>query len=355
MQRQVSVNARFLIQPLTGIQRYAYNICVRIPELRLITPDAPLPQYTRISPTRTVVVKSVFPSHLWEQIVLPRHVPKNELLWSPSSIGPIASKKYVLTVHDIASIEHPEWYDSKYAIFYRILLPISLKRAKHVITVSKFCKKRLETVFNIKPEKISVVYSGVAEHFLSGKSVNPCSEEYNLPETYVLAVGALSPRKNLHRLLQAWASISHEFNNTWLIIAGDVGLSFSNMTTLGELPSRTIHIKKVSDTLLGSLYRNATAFVYPSLYEGFGLPILEAMACGTPVITSNCTSMPEIAGDAALLVNPYDVSSIASAIQQLLRDSALRERLRSLGIAHAAKFSWENTSLQTKTILERFS
>jgi glycosyltransferase involved in cell wall biosynthesis len=355
MINNICINARFLTQPLTGIQRCAWNIVQRLPSVRLITPKQPNAVYNSFIPLSNILIlPHTFSSHLWEQFILPTAFTKQEVLWTPAGIGPVIANHHVLTINDISMIEHPEWYSKKYAIWYRLMLPYVAQKAQKIITISEFCKQRILEVMNLAENKVEVTYLGVEDSFTPQPKAltKKILANYNIPSSYILFVSSVSPRKNLSRLFEAWNIFTSHNRNTWLVIVGNTGLSFTNMITTGVLPQQTIHLSNVDDYTLVHLYAGATAFIYPSLYEGFGLPMLEAMAVGTPVITSNITSMPEIAGDAAYLINPYEVDSIVEGIERIIYDNELQENLRQKGFKQAQTFSWDRTAEETWKILQ---
>lgn len=355
----ININARFLTQPLSGVQRYAYNVVKRLPTsaVRLFVPSTPRSIYSELALSQiNISPNRVLRSHLWEQFVLSSVIPKHELLWSPAGIGPWSVDNHILTITDVASFEHPEWYGKTYSLLYRLLLPQVARRAKKIITISHFSKERISKVIGIPKDRITVTYLGVEEMFgiQNGDKVQATLERYKIHNPFILAVGAISARKNLDRLFKAWEIASRSLSGISLVVVGDVGRSFSNVSKTGQLPENTIHLTNLNDESLVCLYAGALAFIYPSLYEGFGLPILEAMVSGTPVITSNLSSMPEIAGDAALLVDPYNTDAIAFSIIQVVRDKTLREQLIFRGLERAKQFTWEATAESTWKVLSEF-
>ena len=200
---------------------------------------------------------------------------------------------------------------------------------------------------------MNVNYSGVSNKFypVSKKEREIILKKNDWPEKYLLAVGSLQPRKNLDRLLKAWKIVSPKFKDVQLMIIGEGDKIFSS-TGINEIPERVKMLGYINDTNLVALYSGAIGFVFPSLYEGFGLPILEAMACGTPVITSNLTSMPEIAGDAALLIDPYNINCLAEAMEMILSSESLRNDLKEKGFKRVKEFSYE---LNAKFLISRIT
>jgi glycosyltransferase involved in cell wall biosynthesis len=352
---RIYANARYVTQPLTGIQRYAHNLALRLPDLGLITPEAPRAEYGGIPGDRIRIVPSRLRSHLWEQLVLPRAVRKSDVVWSPASIGPLSFANHVMTIHDVAHIEHPEWYGRAFGLWYRSVQPTAARRARHLICVSEFTRQQVMKIFRVPSERITVIHEGLDAAFRRPPQaeIDAEVEARALRQPYVLALGAVSPRKNFNRLLQAWSRV--ERPDADLVIVGRPNLFFARGGTMDALPSRARHLTNVDDDSLVRLLAGAAAFLYPSLYEGFGLPVLEAMAVGTPVLTSNLTSLPEVAGDAALLVDPYDTDAIAAAITRLLADEALRDDLTRRGADRVACFSWDTAAEQTWAVLSSYA
>ena len=341
------VNTRILSYPITGVQRYLLEILTRIPSdhLRQIAPHYPL---------------SGARAHLWEQTVLPLRT-RGRLLWSPSNTGPLAVRHQVVTIHDVVPLDHPEWLNPRFAAWYRFLIPRLARRVRHVIVDSDFTRRRLTAHSGISDGKVTVIHCGVDARFSpqTQEAIAAARAALQLPAgRYVLSVGSLEPRKNLGRLLSAWQRLLPELPpDIWLVLAGAKGKSlvFAEVPELTCLPARVHLTGYVPDDLLPALYAGAEAFVYPSVYEGFGLPPLEAMACGTPVIVGNRASLPEVVGDAGMMMDPYDVESIAAALMLLLTLADARNVLGARGRERAARFSWQATAEQTLAVLDRFA
>lgn len=262
--------------------------------------------------------------------------------------------KTVVTLHDLAIYKHPEWFPSQ-QVSTRILVPQSLRKANHVIAVSEATKRDAQKQFGIPADRISVVYEAADTKLLKLKDRHlDIRSVHGLPEKYVLFVGTLEPRKNISGLLRAWQRLRATNSiKAALVIAGSIGyrgidieieiekLGIKNdVHYLGYIP----HNHKVQ------LLESATAFVFPSLYEGFGLPVLEAMQLGTPVITSDNSSLPEVTGKAAILVEPEDIQALSTQLRRVLTQSVLRRKLSQAGQVQAKKFSWAKAAQQTRTI-----
>lgn len=263
-----------------------------------------------------------------------------------------------MTIHDMATLDHPEWFSPRFAAWYRFLIPRLARRVAHIIVVSESTKLRLLTHCRVDPDKVTVIHPGVDKRFnrCPADAVNAMRAALTIPDgvPYVLAVGSLEPRKNLGRLLLAWRKLLPSLRHAaTLVLAGGKGKRsiFAGVPEFNELPDRVCLTGYVPEELLPALYSGASVFVFPSMYEGFGSPPLEAMACGTPVIAGNRTSLPEVIGDAGILVDPLDVDAIASAIANLLNNPANRERLASAALQRAAGFSWDSATEQTWKVL----
>lgn len=344
MKGRIAVNTRVLGHPLTGVQRYTHEILRHFPaDIGLVGPAH------WFSGPR---------GHAWEQLALPAKL-GDRLLWSPSNTGPLAVKRQVVTCHDIASFDDSGSVRRSFASWYRFLLPRLYPRARAIIAISEFTRQRLVERLRVDPALVHVVPNGVGEAF------RPQSEErqaaaraaYDLPERFVLSLGSLQPRKNLGRLLEAWRRLPAEARRDCpLVIAGAAGVEqvFKGLA-LVELPPDVHFLGRIPDDRLPALISAATVFVYPSYYEGFGLPPLEAMACGTPVITADRTSLPEVVGHAGLMVDPFDVDALAGAVESLIRDEDLGRRLASAGIDRAATFTWARTARMTWELLEKYA
>jgi glycosyltransferase involved in cell wall biosynthesis len=337
---EIIVNARFRRQPITGVQRYAQEVTARLRDrLRFIEPG---------------FVGRGMMGHLWEQAILPRRLVANALLWSPTNTGPLAVTNQVVTIHDLSVLDHPEWFSPRFATWYRFLLPRLAHRVKHVLTDSEYSKTRIVTLLAVPEERVSVVPLGVSPGFRPAEEAGDQKPGPlpGLPQDYLVVVGSLEPRKNLARVFEAWERVRASYPDVTLLVLGGAARVFRGRGFV-EAPKGVLLAGYVADDDLPRLYGGAVGFVYASLYEGFGLPVLEAMACGTPVVCANTTSLPEVAGNAALLVDPYDIDDIAQGMGRLLGDRELRDRLRAEGLARARQFNWDVTAERTWDILVR--
>jgi glycosyltransferase involved in cell wall biosynthesis len=296
------------------------------------------------------------------------HVPwalrreRPDVYHAPHYVLPLAvTSPSVVTIHDCIHLMFPQYLPNRGAYLYaRSMMWAAARRADAILTVSEASKRDILRFFNVRPEKVVVVHNAIDERLWippAEEDVARVRERYQLEHGFVLYAGNIKPHKNLERLIDAFHEIRRgEFEELKLIIIGD---EISKLPALRRAVHRH-HLHKhvrflgyVSDETLAILYRLAAVFVFPSLYEGFGLPPLEAMASGTPVVTSNVSSLPEVTGDAAVLVDPHDTSSIVQGIRSVLSDPALADALRRKGPIRAREFSWERSVAKTRELYQR--
>lgn len=264
----------------------------------------------------------------------------------------------VVTVHDVIPYVYPGTRTRLDWLIYHLWLPLAARRADAVITDSAVSKSGIVRFLKINPEKVSVIPLAAAPRFrpLDPQAVQPALARYGVERPYILYVGSLDARKNLPRLLQAYARLCVSRPGWALVIVGAHKWMVAPIAETVQRLALAPHVRFtgfVAEEDLPALYNGADLFVFPSLCEGFGLPVLEAMACGTPVVTSNTSSLPEVAGDAALLVDPTDVAAITEAMERVLSDPVLAADLRARGLARASQFSWERTARETLAVYER--
>jgi glycosyltransferase involved in cell wall biosynthesis len=333
-------NTRCMNAPLTGVQRYTEKILGSFPQkIENVQP----------SPSASRGLKG----HAWEQLALP-FMMRKRLLWSPSNSGPISYSRQVVTIHDVVSVDHPEWFTQAYVKWYNYMLPRLCKNALHIITISEFSKQRIMELFKVPYSKITMIYNGTGDlKKQSGADHQPLKIPF---ERYVLSLGSLEPRKNIPLLLQAWQSLLKRIpEDIGLVIVGGKGSErIFKDAGLSQIPDRVYFTGHIADEHVSQLYLNSLFFVYLSVYEGFGLPPLEAMSVGTPVITGNRTSLPEVVGNAGLLIDPYSMAECENAMLTLINDQKLRMELSARSAIQANRFDWENTSRQTWDVLQQF-
>ena len=332
-------NGRCLDKPHTGIQRYTREILQRLPEVSLVRPPESL---------------GVGLGFAWEQLLLPGLV-KGNLLWNPANTGPmLGTVPQVVTVHDLATLNGVDSASRPARRWlYKWMLPTLLHKARGVLTVSEFSRQQIIEACRLSADRIAAIPLGVDHTIFFPRprdEVVSLRGRLALDEPYVLTVGSGSARKNLRTLIEAWPiAVAEIGTDVELIITGDAaayGRAFDG-TRVPPLPPRSRLVGRLSDADLAVLMSGAAAFVFPSLFEGFGLPPLEAMAAGSPCIVSNTTSLPEVVGNAALLIDPTDKEAIADAIASILNNREIRDNLRTAGIVRAASFRWDETARRT--------
>jgi glycosyltransferase involved in cell wall biosynthesis len=353
--KRILVNSRFLMNPVTGVQRYAREMVNALRDAGQGWHDLLLAVPGRVScdfgaGIQVVEDRCGLSGHLWEQVRLPviMRKTKADLLWSPCGSGPVSVGRQLVTIHDASVFACRRCFRWTYGTYYRTLLPLLSKRVLRVITVSEFSRSELVSYKICSSEKISVIHNGISAWAF-------CSRSKKAPlygDRYVLSVGSRDPRKNISRLLTAWGMIPSDLKRgTKLVLAGGGDRIYAG-ERLEDLPGDVVVLGYVAEEDLACLYSSAMIFVYPSVYEGFGFPPLEAMACGTPTIVSNAASLPEICGDAALYCDPLDVGSIAEKLIQLLGDSLLQDQLRRKGLERIKQFTWQKAAAQLRQIFE---
>ncbi len=304
---------------------------------------------------RTVLVNKPYPRwQLWYQIGLPRQIRRDriQLYHDPVYLLPFRlGVPGIITIHDLSGLVMPHFHRKKVAMTSK-LIPYSVRKAKRIIAVSEFTKSEIVRLFPAAEDKITVIYEAASDDFVPVTDINRLNlvrRKYRLPEKFVLFVGTLEPRKNLVGIMKAYARIRAEIPHS-LVVVGGRGWKYSNIYKLLSslnIEENVIFTGFVDASDMPAIYSMADIFAYPSFYEGFGLPVLEAMACGTPVLTSNTSSLPEVAGDAAILVNPNSVDDISEKLLMLAKNEDIRKDLSRRGIENARMFSWEKAARET--------
>jgi glycosyltransferase involved in cell wall biosynthesis len=297
---------------------------------------------------------------LWEQFIQPRALRacRANLLHALAFAGPLQiSIPWIVTIYDLSFMKFPQSFNLLNRFYLNHVVSNSLRRADRAIAISESTKRDLVSLFGVAPDKIRVIQCGVDASFQPAADSNDVEQlraRYPLPENFILYVGTIEPRKNIVRLLRAFARAKRKAHLPHsLVLVGARGWKYAQV-------DRVIAQEGIADAViftgyappreLPSWYRAADLLVYPSLYEGFGLPPLEAMASGTPVVTSNASSLPEVVGDAALMVSPEDERGLADAIVRALTDRTLREEMIAHGLAQSKKFSWQRTARETTAL-----
>lgn len=297
---------------------------------------------------------------LWDQIFIPFSALKAriDLLFSPKWTAPLISPcKILMVVPDMGYYPHPEFYKGRDILYLKLMIPLYLRKATRVIAVSHTTKKDIIKFTGVDKSKVVVVHMAAEDIF--AESVDPVFVErvkakYSLSSQFILHVGIIYPGKNVEKLICAFAKIAKKFPHK-LVLVGGFRWKYSRVFDLIEefnLKDKVIITNWVPRSELPVFYKLADLFAFPSLYEGFGIPVLEAMTCGCPVVTSSTGATPEIAGDAALIVNPRSVDEIYKAIVRVLEDEKLKKELVSKGYARAKKFSWEKSARETLSVFK---
>jgi glycosyltransferase involved in cell wall biosynthesis len=352
---RVGFDGRALSSPAAGVRRYAHDLLAALiaenDDIEFVViggdraAELPVVEYEPEPPHP--------PTNLgWTLVGLPRAAARArvDVLHSPAYTAPLWGRiPVVLTIHDVSYARHPEWYPYRRDAIRRAFYRRSARAARLIVTDSEFSAGEIVAAYGIPRERIAVVPLGVDARFGPGRTRDPeLPQEISGP--YVLHVGDLHERRNLATVVDAVMGARRHFGGAAgvsLVLAGvdrGVGDALCAIAAEADVPDAVVKLGPVSEELLLSLYQRATALVYPSLYEGFGLPVLEAMACGTPVIASRAASIPEVVGDAGILLDPLDVGAWTDAIVNVVNDDDRRGVLRSKGLARATEFTWARTA-----------
>lgn len=372
---RIAINTLALYQTKVGMGRYIVELVNRVPVLDmennyLIYISAENKKFFTIK-SRNVILKEVpkmftlpILKIVWEQSILPLLLVKEKinLYHAPGFVLPVLKSKktkYVVTIADMTFFTHPEHHLQKKTYYFRALIHYSLKGADKIITISENTKNDILSLFPISPQKIRAIHLAADDIFTDRtrvvvKQENEILQKYNIQKPYLLFVGMLEPRKNITGIFHAFEMLDEQHKKEIkLVIVGEKGWMYQhifNYVTEHKLENNVIFTGYVPDDELPVLYKNAICFLYPSFYEGFGIPIIEAMASGCPVITSNTSSLKEIAGNAAVLVEPNDTNAINKAIVEIITNKKKREELRIKGKKQAKNFSWQTMAEKTKEV-----
>ncbi|RMF03258.1 MAG: glycosyltransferase family 1 protein [Chloroflexi bacterium] len=374
---QIGIDYTAALKQGGGIGRYTRGLITALAQLDtrnhytlLTTPDAPRagldvflahPNFD----AKTYPLPERWMTIGWHRLYLPIPVEwfsgPVELFHSPNFILPPARRaKTLLTVHDLSFIRHPQGAVDKLRRWLEKVVPRSLARANHVLADSRSTKIDLQEIYGVPAQKITVVGAGVEARFrpvTDPATLQAVQKKYNLPPRFILGLGTLEPRKNFTGLIRAFEQ-SPVRETHHLLIAGGKGWLYDDIFAAAEqsAAAERIHFAGfVADDDLPALYSLADIFAYPSHYEGFGIPVAEAMACGTPVICANNSSLPEVAGNAAVLVSANDTGALAAALQQLATDYSLREELVRRGFEQARIFNWPNAAQRLLNVYQTFA
>ena len=352
----ILVNLAFVTTKPTGITTYATNLLPQIQSLNpILLTSQSIGNYTCYPVPPNLTPDQGTQGHmrrlLWTQIRLPRIYQqlRSRLIFSPVPEAPLFSNcRYIVTVHDVIPLRFPKPF-SPLTPYHRHYIPQVLAQAQHILCNSTATAKDITDFYHISARKITpILLAHDSNHF----------RHLNLqPRNYFLYIGRQDPYKNLSRLIASFAALPNcRDYELWLVGSTDSRYTPTLKAAIDSLgiTSQVKFLNYVPYSQLPTIINSAIALVFPSLWEGFGFPVLEAMACGTPVITSNLASLPEVAGDAALLIDPYNVGEITAAMQTLATDAATRSHLAALGLARASFFSWAKTGIATAEVLARY-
>ena len=365
MKPRVLIDALSLLGSLTGIGRYTYENSKELERLniyridyfygyisdKLMAPkDAKSSKSLRALILKSPLVKSVIRSLMFRLSGM--LAPRYDLYWQPNFIPnrSIKAHKIVATVHDFSWEIYPEYQPVERVEYFQKYFYAAIAQCDHIITGSHFTKSEIIERTGLTSEKITVIYHGVDHRLFYPRQSSP-----KPAQKYILAVGSIEPRKNLKNVLAAYAMMEKATRDEYhLILVGAAG--WNNQEILKEIDSLSQWVSYsgyVSDEELAILYTQASLFIYPSLYEGFGIPPLEAMACGAPVMVSDASTLPEVCGDAAYYVDPLDTKVIKEGIQKVLGDDALQKALIAKGLVRAKEFSWEKSALEHHAVFDK--
>lgn len=349
----IAINARFLTQNLTGVQRFAIEISLRLKkalgnEVLFLSPNNIVQK--KYAKQLEVHIIGKHTGHLWEQIDLPLYLNKigKPLLINLANMAPILYSNKISTIHDVAFLAFPQTFSKSFLYAYRFLIPRILKTSKHIITVSNFSKVEIMNAYQTKENQISVVYNAVNNDF-SYKENKALKQE-----KYFLAVSSLNYRKNFKAVLQAFEIYTKSKHNEKLFIIGDIKNSNFKGINIEDYKNhpQIKFLGRVSDKELIEYYSNAIGFIYPSLYEGFGIPPLEAQTCNCPVLLSDIPPLKEVFNDSGIYCNPHDINDIATKMDFLVKNTDVYIQK---GILNTQRFSWDKSVENLLSIIQKIN
>lgn len=345
---KVVINGRFLTQNLTGVQRFAFEISKRLSkvngEIILLTPSCKIRK--EYSNSLKIYKVGYTSGHLWEQIELPLWLRKNEnpILLNLCNTGPIMYKNKIVTIHDLAFIVNPKWFKKKFVLWYKFLIPKLLKSSFLILTVSKTIKNQIVDFYNLNSKHIEVIYNAS-----SFTKIAYTLEENNVKENIVLAVSSHNPRKNLKTLVAAFIKSKIDYH---LIIVGGKGNAFAE-TDLEQNKDITF-LSSISDKELINLYKNSKIFVYPSFYEGFGIPPLEAQGFGCTVLVSDIPIFNEVYSDSVVYFNPYSENDLKEKLIYATNLSFQNEYTIKSKV-NFAKYNWDKSTTKLISLIHEYA
>lgn len=366
---RIGINGRFLVAKRTGVQRAAFNLIRTLVEIDrenqylIFTGRGQLGRPEWNYPNVQVIESDLregesFLNHVWEQFWLPilAHRHKVDLLHSPANVAPLFYRGVsVVHIHDLCFVVNPQWYSFTFRTVYNFIIPRLARRASRVITCSNNSKNDLLHFCRLTADKVSLVYWAVDDIFLK-RATDASSardvEAKGLGE-FILYVGSLEPRKNINTLIKSYVQLRRSnphLKPKLVLIGGESPLFADVQLRVKDYAGDIVFKGFIDDETLRAFYSKAALVAYPSLYEGFGLPPLEAMASGTPVITSDGSSIPEVVGEAAFMIDPRSVEQLTNAMVRLLTDKELRQKLVALGKIQVERFNWYRVARNTLAV-----
>jgi len=358
MKHKIIINTLSLLSSITGIGRYTYEISKEIKNNRDFSANFYYGYLSKnlLEPTQKVAtksIKSIVTSNWltkrvarWIIDIKTLFLPKYDIYWEPNFIPfkYVKAKKVVISVHDFSFILYKEYHPKERVKYFEKHFFKRIKRSDIIITGSNFTKQEIIDRLKIDENRVKVIYHGINHNKF--KILKKLDINIELPKKFILSVGSIEPRKNLLGLLKSYDLLSMDLKREYkLVIVGFKGWNNKEiMKIINSNKSYIQYIGYLNEDDLVKVYNLASLFVYPSLYEGFGLPPLEAMACGTPVITSNVSSMPEVGGDAVVYCDPFNVEDIKAKIEMVLNDEKLQQEMIQKGLKRAKEFTWEKSA-----------
>ncbi|HDG9809446.1 glycosyltransferase family 4 protein [Raoultella planticola] len=347
----VYINGRFLTQDITGVQRFAYELCLQLSRLRtdiiILVPSVSLIKKDYLINELTIFELKGGGGHYWEQFTLPFFLKKNKesLLVNLCNTGPAFYKNQIITQHDISYIRFPESFSRKFRFFYMFLTPLLLRNSRAIVTVSNFSKKEISSHYKINKSKIHVIHNAVGHLFSDVVGCQLNNEEY------FLTVSSVNYHKNIHGLVRALVESNL---NIKLKVIGGKTVAFRSIHFDFDDP-RIVFLGRVTDVELAHLYKGAKAFIFPSFYEGFGIPPLEAQSCSCPVISSDRAAMKEVLSNSAFYFNPDATSEIVRAIKLINDKPSIRKQLIEKGKINVQRYSWLESANKLDALIKKFS
>jgi glycosyltransferase involved in cell wall biosynthesis len=375
----IAIDGRTIVRNRTGVGVYAERLVRSLLQidsrntytLFLLADDSSItgPNLTKVMVSRYA---GTGPNRFWENFVLPRFLSRNrvDIYFSPAYVLPVLRRarrhspansrtKFIVTLHDLVSFIYPETFTLKMRLWQRIFVSNAVRVADRILADSEATKRDILKFYRLNADLIKVVYLPVGEQFhriTDPVVLEDVRKKHDLPEKFILYVGTLEPRKNVARLAQAYARIPKELRDRYaLVLAGAPGWFSEDIVSQIDslqMPDRIRRIGYVDQRTLPAFYSLASVFAYLSVYEGFGAPPIEAMACGTPVLSSDSSSLPEAVGDAGILVDPYNLDQITAHLGQLLTDDSIRKKLIAAGLRHAERFNALDKAREVLRIFE---